>query len=86
MQRKKVLYRNKFKPESKVISSSPADKPHLLSGILFRVSGVKRIKSGLELHRFFQKIRFTSPRNFYLCTITHECKAALTLYIRLHLL
>ncbi len=81
MQRKKVLYSNKFKPESKIISSSPADKSHLLSGILFRVSGVKRIKSGLELHRFFKKISFPPSRYFHLRTIAHKCKAAFTLYI-----
>jgi hypothetical protein len=43
---KKILYRNKFKPESKVIVRAYAGNRELLSGGLFPVSGVKQIKSG----------------------------------------
>lgn len=46
MQRKKILYRNKFKPESKVVVQAYARNRELLSGGLFPVSGVKQIKSG----------------------------------------
>jgi hypothetical protein len=46
MQRKKILYRNKFKPESKVAVRAYVRNRDLLSGGLFPVSGVKQVKSG----------------------------------------
>jgi len=46
MQRKKILYSNKFKPEPKLAVRRQACNRDLLSGGLFPVSGVKQIKSG----------------------------------------
>src|SRR5690606_13320906 len=86
--RKKIFINLLILSESvpKLPVSFTARNGHLLTGSEFLVNGIKRIKSGSELHGFFQELRLAPPGNLHLRTIAHQGKAAFALYIRLHLL